>query len=486
MQYRLGEFILDSKARTLTANGEVKAIRPKTLELLFYLADRNGQIISKQELLTQVWKDVKVDEGVIFQSIAEIRKLLENPKVILNYPRRGYEFTEVLTPLRPDTSLLNSTKKHGIRVVALACLALLITVLSILFLSSSNNPSYQQQIAVLPIKNHVVYANQEWGNLEGMEQVIGMLPSSESVYIYPSSDILSMMQSAGLGQNFTAQRMANFIHVSGATLVIQADIYGAVNNYKLVYKFHSKGNLKQGAVFAISIEEVLKKLSDKIAQEIALPIEQSGNMQTSEFSKALFSEAVVRYESDWRSSISFFESYLEINPNSIMASIYLSRLYLWQGRTEDAANLINRAYQLPNTEPRLSAFVIFVKGQVLANKGDWQAAVNLYTQAQADLANMNDWSLKGDISQHTALAYEQLNRLDDAMTALNQAYAYFEMIQSPIGMNSTQILMARIRHKQGNIKEARKHFEQANKAIKANQLKFLYSSLETLQKQLDF
>ncbi len=69
MKYQVDTFVLDVQARTLSADDSCQNIRPKTLEVLLYLANRTGDIISKQELLDCIWDDVNVDDGVIFQSI---------------------------------------------------------------------------------------------------------------------------------------------------------------------------------------------------------------------------------------------------------------------------------------------------------------------------------------------------------------------------------------------------------------------------------
>jgi len=54
MKYQIDKFVLNVQTRTLSAKGSCQNIRPKTLEVLLYLAQRAGQIISKQELLENI------------------------------------------------------------------------------------------------------------------------------------------------------------------------------------------------------------------------------------------------------------------------------------------------------------------------------------------------------------------------------------------------------------------------------------------------
>jgi DNA-binding response OmpR family regulator len=52
----VGELRVDSRSREVTMAGRPLDLRPKEFDLLCYLAARAGQVISKRELLTQVWQ----------------------------------------------------------------------------------------------------------------------------------------------------------------------------------------------------------------------------------------------------------------------------------------------------------------------------------------------------------------------------------------------------------------------------------------------
>jgi DNA-binding winged helix-turn-helix (wHTH) protein len=478
MKYKLGNnVILDTHSRTLSSdNGESKTIRPKTLQLLLYLAQRKGTIIPKQELLDNVWDDVKVDEGVIFQSIAELRKLLGNNDAILNYPRRGYEFTEELVPF--DISKKVATKPYLYALVACMVLGLL----GIIYFVSMNSasPRYEHHVAVLPVKNHVPFSQDEWVSLGGMEQMITRLQGlSDSVYVYQSEDIPRFMHQAGLNNDFVDADVTRIFNVSGASLIIETDIYGGVHNYNLVYKLHVSNDVKQGSIFATSIETALEKLSNKIAEFVAHPLMRAEDAPAKEFSDALFAQAIVSYESDWKSSISFFESYLALNPESLIANIYLARLYIWQNRVNDAEQIIARTKSLSTTDQRLSSLARLVEGQLAAAQTRWQDALSLYETALNALEANEDWSLKADILFHKARAFEANNQDEPAINALNQALSFYQVINSPIGTNSTRIHLARLMRKKGEFAIAKQLFSSAKKEIQTGELTFLYALLDS-------
>jgi DNA-binding response OmpR family regulator len=52
---RLGTLVVDTRARTVTLDGDPVELSPREFDLLVYLAARPGQVVSKRELLTEVW-----------------------------------------------------------------------------------------------------------------------------------------------------------------------------------------------------------------------------------------------------------------------------------------------------------------------------------------------------------------------------------------------------------------------------------------------
>jgi DNA-binding winged helix-turn-helix (wHTH) protein len=67
-------------------------LRPKAFQLLCYLAENAGRLLSKQELHDAVWPDVTVSDDALVQCIRELRQKLrdDDRAVIQTVPRRGY------------------------------------------------------------------------------------------------------------------------------------------------------------------------------------------------------------------------------------------------------------------------------------------------------------------------------------------------------------------------------------------------------------
>src|SRR3954447_8012248 len=93
-----GPFELDPEAQRLRKRGVPLKLHPKQFVVLHMLAERAGEIVSRQEIQQRVWGDgtfIDFDRGINF-CINQIRAALgddaDRPRYIETIPRRGYRF----------------------------------------------------------------------------------------------------------------------------------------------------------------------------------------------------------------------------------------------------------------------------------------------------------------------------------------------------------------------------------------------------------
>jgi DNA-binding winged helix-turn-helix (wHTH) protein/Tfp pilus assembly protein PilF len=102
--YEFGPFSVDAGKRLLLRNGEPVALAPKVLETLLALIESRDRVLSKDELLKQVWGDTIVEEGGLTRNISVLRKALgekpEDHQYIVTVPARGYRFVADVRTLR--------------------------------------------------------------------------------------------------------------------------------------------------------------------------------------------------------------------------------------------------------------------------------------------------------------------------------------------------------------------------------------------------
>ena len=91
-----GSYRLIVPAGPLLCGHDEVALRPKTMEVLCYLAMHAGELVSKEALLRTLWPQLVVNEGGLAICIREIRQALgddsRTPQYIQTVHRRGYRF----------------------------------------------------------------------------------------------------------------------------------------------------------------------------------------------------------------------------------------------------------------------------------------------------------------------------------------------------------------------------------------------------------
>jgi TolB-like protein/DNA-binding winged helix-turn-helix (wHTH) protein/Tfp pilus assembly protein PilF len=95
------DFEVDLAAWRLLRGGQPVAIEPKALALLALLVERRGEVVTKTEILDQIWKDAAVTENAMVRVIGQIRSALgddpKEPKYLETVHTRGYRFIPLVT-----------------------------------------------------------------------------------------------------------------------------------------------------------------------------------------------------------------------------------------------------------------------------------------------------------------------------------------------------------------------------------------------------
>jgi DNA-binding winged helix-turn-helix (wHTH) protein len=103
MHYAFGPFRLDRSAYQAYRGDRSLELTPKLLDLLFYLVERPATLVTKEELLDNVWPGANVTENALAQAISELREALDDsatsPTYIRTVARRGYRFIAPVTGL---------------------------------------------------------------------------------------------------------------------------------------------------------------------------------------------------------------------------------------------------------------------------------------------------------------------------------------------------------------------------------------------------
>jgi eukaryotic-like serine/threonine-protein kinase len=132
---RFGPFLLDPHKRLLLRNGDPVALTPKAFDALVLLVARRDRVVSKQELLREVWSDAAVEEATLSQHVFMLRRALddsgngEDPKYIATAQRRGYRFVAPVYPPGPHADRRPAVVAQASAIVAVLIGAIALTAL---------------------------------------------------------------------------------------------------------------------------------------------------------------------------------------------------------------------------------------------------------------------------------------------------------------------------------------------------------------------
>src|SRR6185437_5491594 len=114
--YEFGPFRVDPEKEVVLRAGEPVPLTPKTFQILLVLIRHNKEVVTKDDLMKEVWPDTFVEEANLSRNIFMLRKALgENPpeqRYILTVPGRGYRLAESVR-LVPEQELSIIAAQHS-------------------------------------------------------------------------------------------------------------------------------------------------------------------------------------------------------------------------------------------------------------------------------------------------------------------------------------------------------------------------------------
>ena len=97
----IGDWTVEPDLNELSAQGRTVKLEPKAMAVLLHLASRSGQVVTRDELLSQVWPGVVVGDDSLTQVIIKLRKALgddpDRPSYIQTVTKKGYR---LVAPVR--------------------------------------------------------------------------------------------------------------------------------------------------------------------------------------------------------------------------------------------------------------------------------------------------------------------------------------------------------------------------------------------------
>lgn len=477
-------------------------VRPKTFALLLLLLEKPREVLDKRFLLDNIWDDVKVEEQVLVQSVRELRQIFGSADIIQTYPRKGYAWAADVekhadcAPLIEIPSTPSPVKKRSWKslpaikltalVASLAVAAVLVGV-SILFVYKSSQPALapeqSQVVIVLPVKIQMPGNEHNWVPLGAMDQLINLLVSNPRVQVMNSEYVFQLMRFAHLPRDYASEQVARVFDVSGATLVVESQLSGIVENYRLDYKLRTRNDVKRGAILDKDINQIIYKLGELIVRQTGQQLSSADHNAQTAFANELMARGLESLDKkEFSAALSLFASLKQLEPKNIPVREQLIKTLLRTEKFELALEEIAAALTLAKTEnPPAMAGLTFAVAMAQERQGHIDEALRSLQQADTLAAANNNLLVQAEIAGTRARIHQQRGEFPLAQASFERALNFDSAIRCAIGLSYNHIGLAQVLLAQGLREQAREHYQAAKSLIESRHLDEIRPELDALE-----
>jgi len=137
----IDDWLIDPQKRTAKhPERGLFQLKGKSVQVLMVLAEANGGVVNKSDILKQVWPDIVVTENSLTQAISELRKVFGDsrsaPKYIQTFPNQGY----CLCIPKGNLSRKNKStwRNKNVKYLAMVLITLVISICTWFYINSPN------------------------------------------------------------------------------------------------------------------------------------------------------------------------------------------------------------------------------------------------------------------------------------------------------------------------------------------------------------
>lgn len=164
VSFRVGEFLIEPPLNNISSRDKSVHVEPKVMHVLTCLADKPGEVVSKENLIRIVWADTFVTDDVLTRAISELRKVFgddsKEPRYIQTIPRTGYRLIAPVVNGQSDVQtdstvhVIPATTSPLRRLIWVVPLLLVISGASWLYFSQARSGSRNASMRVVPFTSY--------------------------------------------------------------------------------------------------------------------------------------------------------------------------------------------------------------------------------------------------------------------------------------------------------------------------------------------
>jgi len=420
---RVGEWLVDPATNQIARGAERVHLEPKVVDLLLALAGRADQVVSREELLAQVWSGVIVGDDVLTQGVIKLRKALGDAsgesRYIQTIPKRGYRLIAAVS--RPGEKPAAPGSRRRYYWIAGACVL--------------------AAAVLLGLWRHVVEENSPLAMMSA--DAAARIDASPKIIVYSFKEIAGDSRQSLLARGFTSRLITDlgrFPDVRVITLpaqsvqaaaqgqsgrgsyIVAGDVQSSAGKIRLYVRLVDAASGEalwseqydrpysdllplQDELTQRVLEKLRIKVSDAELRRRARPYTR--NLQAYEYFLRAQAALNVRSKSGNEAARSFYLKAVELDPSFARAHAGLALTYAAERRnnwTPDAKAALARATELARTALQLDpnapevlfawAFVNMERGALSEAIGGLRTALRLnpsYADAYALMAGIQTY-----------------------------------------------------------------------------------------------
>jgi DNA-binding winged helix-turn-helix (wHTH) protein len=415
--FRVGDWRVDPSQCQIQLGDRVVKLEPKIMDVLIYLAEHPGQVISREELEGNVWRGRVISYDALTTTIAKLRKAFQiedsDEPVIKTIPKRGYSLiapitiepestNQVVNPTVTDplTDTVQSVPESGIEKTPAA----------------DKPPNRYRLVTTVSIFLLLIAVVVTWYLVSpSFKSAEEMSTASENKDFAGTTDIVAQTAFNNgwkkLRENTPASYRAAIALFKRATLLDPdyGQAHAALASVYLNTWQRSWHIVTDTAPLPRTWELANRSLQKAMKHPTPLAYQVSTEML---IMNRRFDEAI----SEARKAI-------ELAPHNPLGHATLAKTLVFAGKPLEAQASIDRAIEL---NPRYPVEFLYILGLVNFNTGQYAKAAAAFEQAIADSPQNHIYYI------HLIAAYGHLGQLDKVNSKLQQANQLRKACQLPL------------------------------------------------------
>ncbi len=451
--YEFGRFRCDPREHLLLCEGKPISLSPKSFEILVALIQSNGRLLTKDELMQQVWPDSFVEEANLTVNISALRKVLGETaggQYIETVPKRGYRFVAPVTEHRDEGNAAPAVETYRValgldiasspkpaarprrwQMLAGGVLLVAVVISIIVFLRQPRKLSDNDTVVLSDFANSTGDPVFDDALRQGLSSQLEQSPFLHLLSDERMAQTLSLMAKSK-DSRLTHDLAREVCQRTASAAVLDGAIAQVGTEYLLTLKAINCSNgesLGSAEAQAIDKNHVLDALG-KVASEIRNQLGESlasvqkydapaENVTTPSLEAlkaySLGYQAMV-VKSDYAASIPLFQRAINLDPNFAMAYARMGTSYSDLNETVRSAETVRKAYELRKRVSEREELYITEHYEILVT-GNLEAARKVCELSAQTYRRDTPFTNLG-------LIYSELGDYDKALAAFQDALKY--------------------------------------------------------------